>query len=176
MFRDNTLPEAQIYEILANRRRREAIRYLSDNSSNGSLSLRELSETIAARETGQSPPPQDIRESVYSSLKQTHLPKLEELGVVRYDRDACEVQLRARVRDLNVYMEVITRYGITWSEIYRSLGVVGLTTVVGALAGFPLLSSVDPLLWSSGFLILFVITIFWQLWMNRWFVLWSLRK
>lgn len=174
MFRTNVLPEGEIYDVLANNRRRETLRYLTD-SSDGSITLRELSVAIAAAETGQSPPPNGVRESVYNSLHQTHLPKLDELGVVTYDRDSRTVTLRERAREVDRYMAVLTRYGVTWSELYRTLGVVSLLIVVAALLEAPLVSAVDPLLWTSGFLALFAIVIASQLWSTRWYVLQALR-
>lgn len=174
MFRSNSLSEGEIYEILANRRRRETIRHLSLTPEGGPISLRELSETIATRETDESPPPRTARESVYNSLHQTHLPKLEELGVVTYDRETREVRLRERARDVNLYMEVITEHGLTWSEIYRTIGVIGLTIVVAALAGVPPFEWLAPLLWATGFLLVFVITTTYQLWLNRWYVVQAL--
>jgi hypothetical protein len=176
MFRTERLPEAEIYEILANRRRRETIRRLSVDADGGSLSVRELSEEIAASETGRSPPPRDVRESVYNALHQTHLPKLEQLGVIAYDREASEVRLRDSARDVNVYMGITTRYGLTWSEIYQALGIGGLTTVVGSLAGVPLASSIDPILWASGFLVAFVVATASRLWSNRWYLWRALRN
>ncbi|MFC4249265.1 hypothetical protein ACFOZ7_20425 [Natribaculum luteum] len=174
MFRTNVLPEGEIYDVLANSRRRETLRYLTDSSA-GSITLRELSVAIAADETGQSPPPKRVRESVYNSLHQTHLPKLDELGVVTYNRDSRTVTLRERAREVDRYMEVLTRYGVTWSELYRSLGVVSLLVVVAALLEVPFVSAVDPLLWTSGFLALFAGVIASQLWSNRWYVLQALR-
>lgn len=175
MFRRNALSEGKIYEILANRRRRETIRRLSTTADGGPLSLRELSETIAERETGESPPPRTVRESVYNSLHQTHLPKLEDLGVVTYDRETHEVRLRERARDVNLYMEVVTDHGLTWSEVYRAIGVVGLTAVVAALAGVPPFEWVAPLMWSTVFLFVFVVATFYQLWVNRWLVIRALK-
>lgn len=174
MFRTNLLSEGEIYEILANQRRRETIKHLSVTSEGGPISLRELSETIAVQETNESPPPRTARESVYNSLHQTHLPKLEELGVVTYDREAREVRLRKHARDVNLYMEVLTDHGLTWSEIYRTIGVVGLTVVVTALAGVPPFGWIAPLLWATGFLLVFVITTSYQLWLNRWYVIQAL--
>lgn len=176
MFRRNSLSEGEIYEVLANRRRRETLRNLSDARDGGPISLQELSERIAAQETGESPPPRTTRESVYNSLHQTHLPKLEELGVVVYDRDAREVGLHDRARDVNRYMEVRTDRGFTWSEIYRTIGVAGLTVVVAALADVSPVDWIDPLLWASGFLLAFVVATSYQLWTNRGYVVQALRR
>jgi hypothetical protein len=174
VFRTETLPESTIYEILANRRRRETIRQLTETGE--PIALRDLSEVIAASETGESPPPRGVRESVYNSLHQTHLPKLDDLGVVTYDRDAREVRLRERARDVHLYMEVVTSHGVTWSEIYRALGVGSLTVVVAALAEVPAVSAVEPLVWATGSLVAFVVAISYQLWANRWYFLRTLRE
>lgn len=170
MFRNEPIPEEQIYELLANRRRRETVQYLTASSST-CVTIRELSEVIATRETGTVPPPQEVRESVYNSLHQTHLPKLDELGVVTYDRAEREIRLHGHARNVDQYMGVRTRYGVTWTEIYRTLGVVSLTVVVTALAEVPLVGSIDPLLWSIGFLLVFIFVISCQLWSNRWYLM-----
>lgn len=174
-LRRNTLQESEIYDILANRRRRETIQQLSDGAYPTAVGLRELSEAIAASEAGRSPAPRALRESVYSSLHQTHLPKLEELGVVCYDRETAEVSLLPRARDVNVYMSVATPYGITWDEYYRALATVALTLVVGSLAGLPVVSAVDPLLWASGSLLVLAGSVTAQLWAARWYVVETFR-
>jgi DNA-binding transcriptional ArsR family regulator len=168
------LPECEIHTILSNPRRRAAIKQLC--SSPGTISVRDLSEVIAATETGQTPAPRNVRESVYISLHQTHLPKLHELGVIEYDRELKEVYLLDAAKDLDRYMDVVTAFGVTWGGYYRSLGVFGLAVVVAALAGVPGLAAVDPLLWASGFLGAFSLSTAYQLWTDRWNVLRSLRR
>lgn len=168
MFDTDRLPEATIYEILANRRRRETLRNLAPDG--GPLSLRTLSEEIAARETGESPPPRATRESVYNSLHQTHLPRLDDLGIVSYDREARTVSLAKRARHVNAHMEVRTEHGPTWSEIYRTLGVLGLTTVVAAEASVPLIGAVEALLWATVALLALLVATVAQLWSNRWYL------
>lgn len=175
MFRTNTLSEGDIYEILSNSRRRETLRHLTA-TRDCSITLRELSAGIAATETGQSPPPSAARESVRSSLHQTHLPKLTELGVVNYDRDARTVTLCDHARDVDHYMTVVTPYGLTWAELYQSLGVVSLLLVLASLLEAPLVGAIDPLLWVSSSLAAFATAITTQLWSNRWVVLKAFRR
>ena len=175
-LRRNSLPEAEIYEILANRRRRETIEQLTDGAYPAATTLHDLSEAVAAAEAGTSPPPRALRESVYSSLHQTHLPKLEELGVVCYDRETAEVSLQPRARDVNVYMSVATPYGVTWDEYYRALAAVALTLVVASLAGVPVVSAVDPLLWASGSLFALAASVAAQLWAARCFLVETVRS
>jgi hypothetical protein len=161
-----------IHEILQNDRRRATIEVLRDRL--GQVSLRDLAETIAERETGQSPPPRNARESVHNSLHQFHLPKLDEQGVVTYDRDRKTIKLEENAREVYVHMELVTRYGITWADYYRSLGVLALMTVVAAELGVPGLAELEPLLLATVFLVVFGLSTARQLWVNRWIFLNSL--
>jgi hypothetical protein len=163
---DDSIEESEIHDVLRNDRRRRTIEHLKSES--GTVTLRELSEAIAAAETGESPPPRNIRESVYNSLHQTHLPKLDSLGVVSYDRDRKRIAIRDRARDVNLYMEVVTKYGITWGEYYRSLGVLALFTIVASEVGVPLLADAGALFVASVFLALIGLSILYQLWTRRW--------
>lgn len=164
-----TISKSKIHFLLSNPRRRHTIQYLENNP--GTVTVRELSVAIAEIETGESPPPTEVRESVYVSLSQNHLPALDEQGVIEYDDDENQVIPLPRSRDVRIYMEVVTRYGITWAEFYRYLGILGLFVVVGGLADLPGLSAFDPLLWASVFLGLFAIATTYQLWKDRYVIL-----
>jgi hypothetical protein len=137
--KDETLDAGQIHDILRNDRRRLAITCLREFG--GSMSVRDLSEEVAARETGENPAPRDKRRSVYVSLHQTHLPKLDDLRIVDYDTETKEVSLRDRAAEITTYMEVVPRYGITWAEYYLVLGILGFGTVLAASLGTPLLGA-----------------------------------
>lgn len=163
---DDSIEETDIHDVLRNERRRRTIEHL--RTEPGTVTLRELSEAIAEAETGQSPPPRNIRESVYNSLHQTHLPKLDSLGVVRYDSDRKHITIDGRARDVDLYMEVVTKYGITWGEYYRGLGVLALCTVVAVEVGVPLLVDVGALLVASTFLAVIGASILYQFWTHRW--------
>lgn len=154
------LPQSTIHFVLSSDRRRDVLRYLDRRG--GRTSIRDLSEYVAANETGLEPAPRKVRETVYVSLIQTHLPALADLGVIHYDRENREVVSLAASRDLRVYMEVVTRFGITWDEYYRYLGVLGLLTVVASEVGVPGLAAVDPLLTATAFLAAFALSTTYQ--------------
>lgn len=158
-----------IHDVLRNDRRRRVIQYLKRRLE--PVSLRDLSERVAELETDKSPAPRDIRQSVYNSLHQTHLPKLDDIGIVDYDRDRKTVALLERARDVDVYMEVITRFGITWSTYYRALGVLGLVFVVLADTEIAVFVGVESLLIATVFLFVFTASMIYQLWTRRWFYL-----
>lgn len=136
---NGSLDEGEIHDVLRNDRRRLAIKALRDRE--GVATVRDLSEEVATRETGENPPPRDKRQSVYVSLHQSHLPKLDELGIIDYDGDSKEVQLRDRVEEIEVYMEVVPEYGLSWGEFYFGLALLGLVTAVAAAVGAPWISS-----------------------------------
>jgi len=159
----------EVHDVLRNDRRRRVLQYLKRKLD--PVSLRDLAEWLASREAGESSPPKKLRQSVYNSLHQTHLPKMDETGIVEYDRDRKTVALGERARDVDIYMDVVTRYGFTWGQYYRTLGVVGLFVTVAADANAPVFAELPTLLVTSVFLALFALSTVYQLWSRRWFYL-----
>ncbi|WP_353634844.1 hypothetical protein ABSL23_04295 [Halobacterium sp. NMX12-1] len=143
---DGTLPEADIHDVLRNDRRRMVIELLGD--ADEPVTARELSEAVAARETGEDPPPRDVRQSVYISLQQTHLPKLSDLGIVEYDEQTKEVRPAEHAPAVGVYMEVVPKYGLSYAEFCGSLGVLGALLVAAAEVGVPVVSEVSASAWA----------------------------
>ncbi|MCG1003751.1 MULTISPECIES: hypothetical protein [Halobacterium] len=166
LTRSTTLAETDIHDILRNDRRRRVLEHLQE--SLGTVTLRELAETIAAHESGERPPPRQLRESVYNSLHQTHLPKLDREGVVAYDEHRKTVELQAGARDVNVYMEVVTKYGITWADYYRTLATASLVAVVAVELGVPVVEVIPVLLVVSTALAVVAASTAYQLWTRRW--------
>ena len=158
------LSESDIHHLLSNSRRRETLTVL--HSEQEEVTVRELSETIAATEAGTAPAPRPLRESVYNALHQTHLPKLEGFGLVEYDADRKVVGLRPQARRLDRYMDTLTPLGLTWGEYYRALGVVGLVAVVASLAGVPGFAVVDSLVVAIVVLAVFAPSTLYQLWQD----------
>ena len=154
---EGALEAAEIHDVLRNDRRRLAINVLQD-AEDGSMSVRDLSEAVATLETGEDPPPRNKRQSVYVSLHQTPLPKLDNLGIVEYDGDAKLVTLRERVREVEVYMEVVPKYGLSWGEYYLSLAVLGMLTTVASEFGVPMLATAGPSVVAGAFFVLFVVS------------------
>ncbi len=169
-FTQSPLPAATAHDVLRNDRRRAVIEYLRGTTT---TTLRDLSEAIAVAESGESPAPTKLRESVYNSLHQTHLPKLDDLGLVEYDKNRKTVALCQRARGLDVYMEVVTRFGITWANYYRGLATLALLSV--------LLTAIDTpsdgnttLLVTSIFLAIVAVSTAYQLWTHRWVYLYAI--
>jgi hypothetical protein len=163
--RDRIDPET-VHEVLRNDRRRRTLEYLRERLE--PVSVRELSESIAGIEASISPTPRDLRQSVYNSLHQTHLPKLDDFDIVDYDKDRKMVALEERAKDIYVYMGIATPFGLTWATFYRSFGVGTLVLIVLAEVGAPALSALDPLLIATVSLFGFAFSTAYQLWTRRW--------
>ena len=126
------LSKNEVFELLSNERRRYAIHHFKQ--SDGAVELGALSEQVAAWEnSGEvSGVSSDERKSVYTSLQQFHLPKMEREGVVEFDDRQGTVELSPRAEDLDVYLEVVEGYDIPWSEYYLGLSAISLALVVSA--------------------------------------------
>lgn len=128
---DEDLTPDDIFEILSNSRRRHLIHTLHQRG--GEAALSELADRIAAAEHDipLSEISTDQRRRVYISLYQTHLPKLEEYGIVDYDEDDKTVRLADRVDRVDHYLYIDERSSRRWWVYYASLSAAGLIVVAG---------------------------------------------
>ena len=148
---DDVLDEGTIHDVLRNDRRRLGLEALRE--SGGVASVSDIAETVAARESRTDPPPRKKRQSVYVSLHQTHLPKLASLDIVSYDSNDRDVELCDRIEDVEVYMEVVPEYGLSWGEFYFGWGVLGLLAAIAVRIGVPVLSAFSPMTVSGLFFV-----------------------
>jgi len=136
------LPTEVIFLTLSNRRRRYVLHYLAQVGE--SVQIRDLSEQIAAWENHIDRPavtPKQ-RKRVYTALHQTHLPTMDRLGTVAYDRDRGTVATTEHLDTLEIYLDVVPQDDIPWSQFYLALGSVLSALVVVAALGIPPFSSV----------------------------------
>ncbi|NJE42843.1 hypothetical protein [Thermococcus sp. GR6] len=107
--------------ILGNDRRMLLIEFLQRQG--GKAELRDLVEYIAEKEGDTD---RRHRKSVYVSLVQTHLPKLERDGVVTFDRGV--ITLLKIPDNVTVYMELIKKNDISWSTFYMGASIIFIIT------------------------------------------------
>lgn len=148
------LTESEAHDILRNERRRAVLQIAYDSS--GTIPVRDLSERIAAEETGADPAPRSDRQSVYVSLIQTHLPKLDEAAVINYDDQHKTITSGPAADQLRSYMTGRSRPVDASASAVASgkmLGLVLVAAVVGWLSaagsavGVPIVSQLSPTLW-----------------------------
>lgn len=148
------LTQDTAYDLLSNARRRLVISHL--RGAEEPVSVSELSERIAAWENDI--PVEELSDQqikrVYVSLYQIHIPKLDEFGLVDYDKDSGEVALTPRVSELDNYLpkrdqdhdraDGITReagdeeggFPTKWEHLYAGIALLALGIYAGVLA-FP---------------------------------------
>lgn len=163
---EQRLSEDVIFETLRNQRRRQVIAYLKAEADS-SASVKELYGHIAAKENGVTVDETTYaqRKRVYTSLLQTHLPKLDELDVIEYDDDRGTVSLKQASQELSVYLELNQGSDLLWSDYY-----VGLSMFSCLMAGSLALSVgpfgvIPPLGWfaiASGLFLVSALVHAWQ--------------
>ncbi|NUB93887.1 ArsR family transcriptional regulator [Haloterrigena sp. SYSU A121-1] len=142
---EQRLSKDVIFELLKNRRRREVLAYLLE--ADDTVTLGELAEQIAAWEndTEVSALSSDQRKRVYVALYQTHLPKMDDAGIVEYDQDRGLISLSDNADLLMMYLDTDTHQQDRWDRWYAALSVVGAALVTGAFLSVPPLSAVPTL-------------------------------
>ncbi|ELY70755.1 hypothetical protein CYV19_03095 [Natronobacterium gregoryi SP2] len=123
-----TLTEDELFEMLSNRRRRYVLHQLMQEDER--IDVGTLSEEIAASEDGidlQAVSSTD-RKRVYTALHQSHLPKMDEAGVLEFNKDRGFVEPTPALEDVEIYMDVVHGREIPWSDYY-----IGLTALSGVL-------------------------------------------
>ncbi|MFC6989124.1 hypothetical protein ACFQJD_11155 [Haloplanus sp. GCM10025708] len=118
--------------MLSNQRRRYVLKYLK--SDPGPVRIRDLSQQIAAWENDVDASELNYkqRKRVYTSLHQTHLPKLDDAGVVDYDQDRGTIELAERAAELDIYLEVVSEHDIPWCDYYLGLSLLVLVVLSAA--------------------------------------------
>jgi HSP20 family molecular chaperone IbpA len=123
----------QIFELLSNKRRRWMIRYL--DSANEPVSLQDFITHVAAKEEGTSP--DSVSRKYYKRIQvgliQTHLPKLQDAGVVEYDEKKRTVTLTDAASVLRPYLRLDREGGWVPVDLFESPETL---TLVADLPGF----------------------------------------
>lgn len=134
-----------VFEILSNTRRRMVLYYLRQQG--GPVSVQELAGEIAAIENDVSVDEltRQQRKRVYVSLYQTHLPKLEDTGIIQYDDDGEEVQLTDRAHEMDSYLTPTSTSDPSWQKYYLFLAAAGGLVFALSLLGVPGFTAIPPL-------------------------------
>ena len=135
------------FDILSNQRRRHTLHYLLREER--PVELRELSTQISAWENGVEP--EEIshkeRKRVYTALRQTHLPKMDEEGVLNYDKNRGVIEPTTEVEDLEFYLDVVPEKEISRGEYYLGLSLVSAGLVVAVYLDAVPFNALPDLAW-----------------------------
>lgn len=101
----SSLSKDDVFHVLQTRRRRDVIRFLLD--SDDPVRMSAVTEAVAASECETTV--EDLtsaqRQRVYISLYQSHLPKLDRMGVIEYDQDQGIVRSTGLVTTFEPYLD-----------------------------------------------------------------------
>ncbi|MDS0478679.1 hypothetical protein [Natrinema sp. 1APR25-10V2] len=109
------LDEDDVFRLLSAQRRRHVLSLLSENGDEP-VPVADLAREIAATETGGPiAVGSDAYETVYVALYQSHLPALEEAGVIRWNTDSATVEYGHSIPGLvavlhAVHSRTVSRY------------------------------------------------------------------
>jgi hypothetical protein len=142
--------DGAVFDILQNDRRRMVILALANRESG--IPVDELAESIAINETGDENPPEKAYKSAYVALQQTHVPKMSDAGVARYDQQTGVLYPGPNFDDVRVYLEDRPDERRHQLSAELGLGLAGLIATVGSLLGVPLLSLLPVEYWAIFFL------------------------
>ncbi|WP_117595693.1 MULTISPECIES: DUF7344 domain-containing protein [Haloprofundus] len=119
------LTQGELFDTLCNERRLGIIRHLQ--ASDGTSELSPLVDHVAAAENDKRPGElaRAERRRVYISLYQTHLPMLEERGIVEWDRSDNVISLRPS-SDVEKYLGHGSESKLPWHVGYLLTGVCGI--------------------------------------------------
>ena len=139
------LTQAELFDVFSNSRRRRTVRYLKQRG--GTCDLSPLVEQVAAWENDVGP--EEVtraqRRRVYISLYQTHLPMLEDHGIVDWDPDGHRIELLPNEKAFEPYLDRSHGRQRSWHALYASLSVAGaLALGLAVLPVGPLATATAP--------------------------------
>ena len=159
------LARDKIFHILQTQRRRDALRFLKD--TDGPVEMRDLAEQVAAweNETTVQALTSDERQRVYIALYQSHLPKLESEGVIRYNKSRGIVERGPLADQFDPYLDTASESTheteaevegtdsngrtVPWLTYYRRTTAIGILLMMAAWGGIPPISAVPDLIWGG---------------------------
>ncbi|MEF8773816.1 MAG: hypothetical protein V5A37_03760 [Halobacteriales archaeon] len=143
------LSKSEIFDLLRNQRRRFVIHYLK--AEEGSVELGHLATRVAAWEYGVAPEAvtSSQRKRVYTTLQQSHLPKLDDADIVEFDSSRGVIRPREVLGDITIYLEIVPGHEFAWHEYYLGLGAVSLALMAAVGAGIYPFTFAPPIVWGT---------------------------
>ena len=155
---DDSLSKGEIFEVLRNQRRRYVVQHLKQDDR--PVELGDLAQQVAAWEydtTFEGVTPEQ-RKRVYTTLQQTHLPKMNSAGILRFDSDQGLIESTDRTRDISVYLEIVPGREFAWRELYLSLGAISCALVAALWLKIYPLTELSTLAWTAVVAVTFTVT------------------
>jgi len=142
--KQKSLSQDTVFDLLSSARRRYILYHLRQHE--GEASINELASQIAVWENDV-PPDELTRQDekrVYVSLYQTHVPKLEEQGIVDYDGDTGVVRLTDRAYQVDRYLTEDEESEFPRQLYYLAVAVLGGITFALSTFDVSVFAAVPP--------------------------------
>ncbi len=148
-----TLAKDDVFHVLQNERRRLVLRCLA--GVEGPVQMRDIADQVTAWEndTSVSQITSDQRQRVYIALYQSHLPKLDKLGLINYNQSRGIVEPRKLTEEATIYLNLddddeatdAEEQSLPWLQAYLGAAAVSIGLVGGLLVGAAPLVALGPL-------------------------------
>lgn len=139
---DGRLESEEIFDILSNSRRRVVLQHLQDTDNRSDL--RTLTERVAAWENDVAPEKitNKQRMRAYTALRQSHLPKMDEKGIIEFDPDRGTVELEQHAAEVDEYIARVLGQDDPWIYVFLGIGAMGTLATVGSLVDLSLFAGI----------------------------------
>ena len=152
------LTEQEVFSVLSNRRRRFALHAVCRRDD--AVELGWLARQVAAWEQGISPEEvgSDARKSCYVSLQQTHLPQMDDAGIIEFDERTGTVHPKSAARELDIYLEVVPGREVPWHGYYLGLGAVSAALLAALWVDAPPFTMLPDIAWIAFVVVALVVS------------------
>jgi hypothetical protein len=152
-----------LLEALANRRRRYALHYLQECAEEGEVELMDVSSQVAAWEMDAEPEAirYSDRKNVHTALYQFHAPKMDDIGLIDYDKRSGTVELTECGTNIGIDLEYREDPKQTAADDWQPVAMVSLFGVGLLVAGAGVLPQIGPLVTTITMLPVAIVAGFW---------------
>lgn len=146
----------ELFKLLGNERRRYVIQFLRQQDGE-SVTLGNLATYVAAQENNirAEDVTQRQRKRVYTSLQQTHLPRMDEVSAVTFDKERGTIIPSDTLTKFTLYLDVVSANDIPESVVYLSTAALSVTILLAVLADVPFVNAIPAFGWATVILLLF---------------------
>lgn len=143
--KESHLSQDVVFDVLSSPRRRYVLYYL--RTVDEPVKLTDLADKVAAWENEVAP--EDIsekeRKRVYVSLYQTHVPRLDDAGIIQYDKESGNIVLSEEATAIDEYLES-GEGDVQWEKIYLSLAAASTVLLVAIAVDLPVVGEIPEVL------------------------------
>jgi predicted transcriptional regulator len=153
-----SLSDDDLFQVLSNRRRRYAVHALK--GADGPAKIGDVAEQVAAWEydVDVDQVSYNERKRVYTALQQSHLPMMDDVGIVEFDKNRGVVQPSDALDDIDVYMEIVQGNGIPWSVHYLGLSALAISLMLATIVGAWPVVLLPDVAWGVAITVMFTVS------------------